>query len=175
MALLLSPSFVLFSRTSIDLLCLSSVNSHIIANFEDLLFLLQLTIPTLLPTNESFLCAWCWMLSQWCMQGLLAKAKTVQWHSYYIIYVSFLSDQQRLLSRAECLVERSFETFQDCEILAKRCKKEIEDLKLERKKLLDRVKGIDDDLCEVCIFDPGVSYRGECDMDGRLMSIAMVG
>lgn len=59
------------------------------------------------------------------------------------------SDQQRLLSRAEGLVERSFEGFKQCSDLHGRCKKEMELLKDERKKLMDRIVEIDRDIDEV--------------------------
>lgn len=64
-------------------------------------------------------------------------------------YDTLFSDQQRVLSRAEGLVERSFEAAQECNSLIDRCKREIEMLRNERKKLTDRVKEIDGDLDEV--------------------------
>ena len=60
-----------------------------------------------------------------------------------------ISDCQRLLSRSEGLIERSFEIFQECDYLTKKCGKEIELLRDERKRLLNRVKEIDSDLHEV--------------------------
>ena len=61
------------------------------------------------------------------------------------------SDQQKILSRAESILERSFETVQECNGLIDRCKNDVERLKEERKKLLERVKEIDEDLIKVCI------------------------
>lgn len=46
-------------------------------------------------------------------------------------------------------MERSFEAAQECNSLIDRCKREIEMLRNERKKLTDRVKEIDGDLDEV--------------------------
>lgn len=46
-------------------------------------------------------------------------------------------------------MERSYEAVQECEVLKKRCKKEIEVLQDEKKRLLDRVKAIDSDLQKV--------------------------
>lgn len=46
-------------------------------------------------------------------------------------------------------MERSFEVFQECGSLAERCEREREVLREEKKKLMDRVREIDNDLDKV--------------------------
>lgn len=66
-----------------------------------------------------------------------------------ILLTNYFSDQQRLLSRSESQVERAFEVFQECNDLQERCKKEMEILKAERKRLMVRMGEIDKDIDEV--------------------------
>lgn len=66
----------------------------------------------------------------------------------YCYFHSTCSDQRRVVIRTQSLVERSFEVVQENTSLRDRCKKEIETLKNEKKRLVDRVKEIDGDLDE---------------------------
>ena len=68
---------------------------------------------------------------------------------FSLFFVFSWSDQQRLLSRAEGRVEQSYEVVQECNKLIEGSKREIDLLKCERKRLVERIWEIDQDLAKV--------------------------
>lgn len=77
----------------------------------------------------------------------------------YNVLCKFCSDGQRLLTRTEGLVEKSFEVVEEYDNMIVRCKREMEILKDERKKLMGRIKEIDKDVDEVHTYIVAVDKR----------------